>query len=128
MKSLNSIFAFLVPLLSMLITFCIFLIIDNIVDNYKNKISKDYSIVIVATTTLNKKSLNELAGIKIENIQLLPNEKIIENIKTNLSANSIELLRQKLPYFYQIYLETFPTSTDLEAIKKTLLSNKDIKQ
>jgi len=127
MKSLKSIFAFLVPLLSMLITFCIFLIIDNIVDNYKSKISKDYSIVVVAISELDKNTLNELAGIKIQNIELLSNDKIIDNIKTNLSANSIELLRQKLPYFYQIYLETFPTSADLEIIKQTLLSNKDIK-
>ena len=43
---------------------------------------------------LKKESLNELVGIKVENIQLLPNEKIIENIKSNLSDNSIELLRQ----------------------------------
>ncbi len=57
----------------------------------------------------------------------MPNEKIIENIKSNLSDNSIELLRQKLPYFYQIYLEIFPTSSELEVIKKTLLSNKDVK-
>ena len=104
MKSLKAIFAFFVPLLAMLITFCIFLLIDNIVDNYKNKISRDYSIVLVATNPIKKESLNELAGIKVENIQLLPNEKIIENIKSNLSDNSIELLRQKLPYFYQIYL------------------------
>ena len=127
MKSLKAIFAFFVPLLAMLITFCIFLLIDNIVDNYKNKISRDYSIVLVATNPINKESLNELAGIKVENIQLLPNEKIIENIKSNLSDNSIELLRQKLPYFYQIYLEIFPTSSELEVIKKTLLSNKDVK-
>ena len=88
MKSLKAIFAFFVPLLAMLITFCIFLLIDNIVDNYKNKISRDYSIVLVATNPIKKESLNELAGIKVENIQLLPNEKIIENIKSNLSDNS----------------------------------------
>ena len=52
---------------------------------------------------------------------------LIENVKSNLSDNSIELLRQKLPYFYQVYLEIFPTSSELEVIKKTLLSNKDVK-
>jgi cell division transport system permease protein len=74
----------------MLITFCIFLLIDNIVDNYKNKISRDYSIVLVATNPIKKESLNELAGIKVENIQLYQMIKIIENIKSNLSDNSIE--------------------------------------
>lgn len=128
MKSLKAILTFLIPLLAMLITFCIFLIINNIVDNYKSKISRDYSIVIVTKNPIKKEALNELAGIKVEKIQLLPNDKIIESIKTNLSNNSIDLLKQKLPNFYQIYLEIFPTSSELEEIKNTLLSNKNIKK
>lgn len=126
MKSLKNIFAFLLPLLSMLITFTIYLLISNIVENYKSKISRDYSIIIVATNPI--KNISELAGIKVEKIQTLPNDKIIENIKSNLSNNSVELLKQKLPNFYQIYLEIFPTSTELEVIKNTLLANKDIKK
>ena len=54
MKSLKAIFAFFVPLLAMLITFCIFLLIDNIVDNYKNKIK---------FSTHNFKKKNQLKNI-----------------------------------------------------------------
>lgn len=128
MKFLKNTFAFLIPLLSMLITFSIFLLIDNVVENYKTKISRDYSIVIVTTTPMEKENISELAGIKVEKIQSLPNDKIISNIQSNLSENSIELLKQKLPNFYQIYLEIFPTSSELEEIKKTLLQNKNIKK
>ena len=78
MKFLKNIFAFLIPLLSMLITFSIFLLIDNVVNNYKSKISRDYSIIIVANTPLEKDSISELAGIKVEKIQTLPNDKITE--------------------------------------------------
>lgn len=127
MKSLKNIFAFLIPLLSMLITFTIYLMINNIVENYKSKISRDYSIVVVAINPINKEQMTKLAGINVESIQALPNEKIIANIKTNLSDNSIELLKQKLPNFYQIYLEIFPTSSELEEIKNTLLKNPNIK-
>ena len=52
MKFLKNVFAFLIPLLSMLITFSMFLLINNVVDNYKSKISRDYSIIIVANTPL----------------------------------------------------------------------------
>lgn len=128
MKSLKNIFAFLIPLLSMLITFSIYLLIDNVVDNYKSKISRDYSIVVVTHNPIEKENIGELAGIKVERIQALPNDKIIENIQSNLSDNSIELLKQKLPNFYQIYLEVFPTSSELEEIKQTLLKNKNIKK
>ena len=102
MRFLKNIFAFLIPLLSMLITFSIFLLINNVVENYKSKISKDYSIVIVTNTPLIKENISELAGIKVEKIITLPNDKIITNIKSSLSDNSIELLKQKLPNFYQI--------------------------
>lgn len=128
MKFLKNLFAFLIPLLSMLITFSIFLLINNVVENYKSKISRDYSIVIVTNTPLEKDSINELAGIKVEKIQTLPNDKIITSIKSSLSDNSIELLKEKLPNFYQIYLEIFPTSSELEEIKETLLQNKNIRK
>lgn len=128
MKFLKNIFAFLIPLLAMLIAFSIFSLIDNVVTNYKTKISTDYSIVIVTNTPLIKDSISELAGIKVEKIQTLKKDKIINNIKSNLSSNSIELLKQKLPYFYQIYLEVFPTSSELEDIKDTLLKNKNIRK
>jgi len=128
MKSLKNIFAFLIPLLSMLIAFAIYLLINNVVASYQSKISKDYSIVVVSTSVLSKEEMPKLAGINIDTIQALSNDKIIDNIKTNLSENSIELLKQKLPNFYQINLEIFPTSSELEDIKTTLLKNPNIKK
>ena len=94
MKFLKNLFAFLIPLLSMLITFSIFLLIDNVVDNYKSKISRDYSIIIVTNNPLEKDAIKELGGIKVEKIQNLPNDKIITTIQSNLSESSIELLKQ----------------------------------
>ncbi|MDD3055403.1 MAG: cell division protein FtsX [Aliarcobacter sp.] len=128
MKFLKNVFAFLIPLLSMLITFSMFLLINNVVDNYKSKISRDYSIIIVTINPLEKNAIKELAGIKVEKIQNLPNDKIISSIQSTLSDTSIELLKQRLPNFYQIYLEIFPTSSELEDIKQTLLQNKNVKK
>ena len=112
----------------MLITFSMYLLINNVVDNYKTKISRDYSIVIVTNTPLIKENINELAGITVERIQTLPKDKIINDIKSNLSTSSISLLKRKLPNFYQIYLEVFPTTSELETIKDTLLRNKNIRK
>lgn len=128
MKFLKNIFTFLIPLTAMLISFSIYLLIDNVVINYKQKISKDYSIVIVTNTPLIKENINELAGIKVEKIQTLLKDRIINNIKSNLSDTSVQLLKRKLPHFYQIYLEVFPTTTELEKIKDTLLRNKNIRK
>ncbi len=128
MKSLKHIFAFTIPLTAMLITFAIFLITNNMVQDYKVKISNDYSIVIVTYTPLDKQSLDELAGIKVKTIATLKKEQILENVQSDLSRSSLKLLKQKLPHFYQIYLEDFPTTTELFSIKEELNKNKNIKK
>lgn len=128
MKFLKNLFAFFIPLLCMLLTYSIYTLVDSVVDSYKSKISRDYSIVIVTNTPLIKDSINELAGINVEKIQTLKKDRIIDNMKSSLSKNSIQLLKQKLPHFYQIYLEVFPTSSELEEIKNTLLQNKNIRK
>ena len=46
--------------------------------------------------------------------------------KTNLSDNSIELLKQNF-LFIKFIWEIFPTSSELEEIKQTLLKNKILK-
>ena len=71
MKSLKNLFAFLIPLIAMLLTFSIYLLITNVVDNYKKKISNDYSIVIITNTPLLKDNIDKLAGIKVSKIKCL---------------------------------------------------------
>ena len=106
----------------MLITFAIFLFTTKIVDDYKLKISNDYSILVISNTPIIKKDIDEFANIKVKNIELLKKDTIINNMKNRLSATSIELLQRKLPYFYKIYLQEYPTISQLEAIKEELRS------
>ena len=70
MKSLKNIFTFVIPLTVMLITFSIYLLTNNIVNNYKKAISNDYSIVIITHTPLIKEDFNTIAGIKVDRINM----------------------------------------------------------
>jgi cell division transport system permease protein len=128
MKFLKNIFAFIVPLTAMLISFLIYLFASNILENYRIKIANDYSIVIVTNTPLVKEEITKLGGINVEKIITLEKEKIINDIKNDLSSTSIELLKQKLPFFYKIQLEVFPTTSELNIIKDTLYQNKNIRK
>lgn len=128
MKSLKSILTFVVPLTVMLITFAIYLITNNVVNDYKKKISSDYSIVIVTHTPIEKEKFNSIADIKVNKINTLDKKNIIANIKSNLSQNSIELLNQRLPHFYEIHLDVFPTTIELKKIRADLLKDKNIKR
>lgn len=127
MKYLKNLSAFFIPLFSMLCAFSIYLIIDNVVDNYKEKISKDYSIVVVSKKPLVKENIN-ISGITVKELEALDKDKIVDNFKSNLSNNSIKLLKNRLPHFYKVYLESFPTTSEINKIKEYLLQNKNIKE
>lgn len=127
MKSLKNILAFVIPLTSMLITFIIYLFTHSVIDDYKDNISNDYSIVIVANTPIIKENFDKLANIEVVRINTLNKNRIIKNIKNDLSKDSLMLLKSKLPFFYKIHLERFPTSTELLQIQKELKSDKNIK-
>ncbi|AXX86872.1 cell division protein FtsX [Malaciobacter marinus] len=128
MKFLKNILAFVIPLSAMLITFTLYLFAQNTVNQYKKKISNDYSIVVITNTPLIKENINKLSNINVNRIVTLKKEEIIDDIKSNLSDTSIKLLRQKLPNFYKIHLEEFPTTTELNNIKDELYKNKNIRK
>ncbi|MEA3554697.1 MAG: cell division protein FtsX [Campylobacterota bacterium] len=126
MKHLKSFFSFTIPLIIMLITFSIYLLVNKVVDNYKDNITNDYSIMVIANTPM--ATLDYISGIKVKEIKILEKEKIIKDVKKNLSESSLKLLKNKLPHFYQVYLEEFPTTFKLEQIRKELLTISNVKR
>lgn len=119
--------SFSAPLVIMLFTFAIFISISKIVSNYEQSINNDYSIVVVSTSPLIESKIKELSSINLKEIVYLKREKILNDLQSNLSKGSFELLQKKLPYFYTIHLEQFPTSSLLKQIKIDLKTLSGIK-
>jgi len=126
MKHLKSFFSFTFPLVVMLLMFAIYLIVTKVVSNYKENIINDYAIVVISNTPLG--TIDELAGIDVKEIVPLSRKKIIKNVQQNLSDTAIDLLEKKLPYFYKIYLDDFPTIVKLQEIRKELKKISNIKK
>ncbi len=119
MKAFNRFFSFSIPLIAILLSYSIYIALDKAVTTYKNTIASDYSIVVVSSSELLKSQL-ENQDINIKTLEQLNNNKLISKLKDKLSPRSIELLNQKLPYFYKIYLNNFPTTFRLNSITKQL--------
>ncbi len=128
MKYLKSLFSFVLPLLTVLISFLVFILLNDVINNYEKKISSDYSIVIVTHTPFNKDSISSVGGVSIKSIETLDKDSIIRNFKNKLSPNSLNLLKKKLPFFYKIHLKRYPTKTELERAIPQLKSIKNIKR
>lgn len=126
MRPLNSFFSFIVPLMVLLLTFAIYLGMNKVVVKYKQDIANDYSIVIITKTPLIK--FNKIAGVNIKDIEIIHRENIIKGIKNKLSQSSLNMLKVRLPYFYKLHLQDFPTTRKLKEIKTALQKIKNIKQ
>ena len=126
MKHLKSFISFTFPHIVMLFMFSIYLLINYVAKEYKQSIIHDYSIVVISNTPMVK--IDQIAGMKIRSIDPISREKIISDVKRNLSKTSIDLLNNRLPYFYKIYLTTFPSTYKLAEIKKELTSITSIKK
>jgi len=126
MKLLKSFLSFTFPLIIMLFIFSIYLLVDKVVNSYKHSIANDYAIVVITNTPFI--DIDELADIKVKDIESLSRTKIIDGVKENLSTSSLDLLNKKLPYFYKIHLEEFPTTRKLEQIRKELKQMTNIKR
>jgi cell division transport system permease protein len=119
MKHLKPLLAFVFPLIMMLSSFSIYLLVNKMVNNYKQNITSDYSIIVVSSKQINK--VKDLPGIKIANIEQIDRNKIIGDIKNSLSKSSLSSLNKKLPYFIKLYLEEFPTTNELESLNNKLM-------
>ena len=126
MKLLKSFLSFTFPLIIMLFIFAIYLLVDKVVNSYKNSIANDYAIVVITNTPFI--DIDSLAGIRVKDVEQLSRNKIIEGVKESLSGSSLDLLNKKLPYFYKIHLEEFPTTLKLEQIRDELKQMTNIKR
>ncbi|QOG11168.1 FtsX-like permease family protein [Arcobacter sp. FWKO B] len=128
MKFLKNFISFCIPLITMLFALTIFTIVSQAVDTYKEKIRSDYSIVIITKTPLANDNINQLGGISVEKIVPMDRAKILASFKNRLTQNSLNFLDQRLPYFYQVYLQEFPSTYQLEQIIEELKGKPSIYQ
>ena len=128
MKTLKSFLFFVIPLIIVLISLSTYSNISKVINEYKQTIINDYAIMIVANEPIDKSDIISINDIKIKDIKNLERDIIVENLKDELPENSLGQLKEKLPYFYQIYLIDYPSSIELKYIENELKKLQKIKR
>ncbi len=125
--SLNRFFSFSLPLIIMLFSFSIYISISKMITTYETTINNDYSIVLVTTTPITQDVIKKGISFNVKNLKTLSREQILADLRDDVTDGSFALLQTKLPYFYTLSLQEFPTSSSLEKLKKELLSIRGMK-
>ena len=127
MKSLKNHLSVIFPLFVLLFSLQFALMSDKIVKSFTQRLTNDYSIVIVAPKKLDEAVLmSKVRGIK--SIKEISSKKILDRLKGNISSKNISLLKVALPKFYSIKLKSFPDLKEIEEIKNKLLKTKMVKK
>ncbi|BCX79748.1 cell division protein FtsX [Campylobacter sp. 19-13652] len=120
MRSIKNHLGFILPLVALLFAVQFSILADNILSEYKNLMSKDYNIVIVSSKKL---TIDDLKSSIKEALALdeIDNDKIISKLNGEISSKNLGLLKNALPNFYSLKLNSFVNSKRLEGIRANLL-------
>ncbi len=118
--NLKRFLSFSLPLIIMLFSFAIYISISKMIEKYETFITNDYSIVIVTSAPVTQEDIKKYTSIDLKELKPLPRDQILKDLKNEVSDGSYALLEVKLPYFFTISLNKFPTSSALEKIKNEL--------
>ncbi len=127
MKSLKNHISLIIPLFAILFALEFYFIVDKAIHYYESKLSKDYSIIVVANKKL---SIEEMRVYEpdIASLQELDSSLVIKRLKASGIEVDYNELRNFLPKFYKISLRSFPSSQKLIQLRNKLLKVEGIKR
>ena len=123
MKYLKNHIFLIFALVSILFSIETYLVFNKIVSTYEEKIAKNYTMIVVSKTKIDKLQFDNIS--KIEQINI---KNSLENIKKELKSFDVDKIKATLPYFYKLHFKRFPTPMELRNIEISLLKNPNIKK
>lgn len=125
MKSLKNHFSLILALFSILFAIQIFLINDRALKAYEEKLSSNYSMIVVANATISDDEFKKYSS-NISSVEELSADEIISKLQENISKKNLELLKVSMPKFYRIHLKLFPSPSEIKKLASAFLKNSSI--
>jgi len=125
MKSLKNHISVIIPIFVMLFSFQFSFMLEKVVKKYEDILSNDYSIVVVALSSLDTDKIKK--NIKdIKSIEEISTKKILSKLEGDFSKANLALLKATLPKFYSVKLKSFPSSSQMQKLSQRLMNFKKI--
>ena len=111
--------ALIIPLLALLFSFESIMLVNRAVSKHENKLSDNYSIVIASQNALTLDKIQSFIR-EAKELKAVTPDYMMNELRKDLSRESIETLQRELPFFYSLKLSTFPDEERLQKINATL--------
>ncbi|RDU61001.1 cell division FtsX domain-containing protein [Helicobacter marmotae] len=111
--------ALIIPLLALLFSLESIMLVNRAVNKHENKLSDNYSIVIASKNALTLDKIQNFIR-EAKEVKAITPDYMMNELKKDLSRQSLETLQRELPFFYSLKLSIFPDEERLQKINATL--------
>ncbi|MDD2266129.1 cell division protein FtsX [Sulfuricurvum sp.] len=122
MKSLKNHISLIIALFTVLFAVQIYVAVDRTIAAYETNLKNDYSIIVVsnkAFTPVEFKAMDTL----IERSEAIATDQVLNRLQGEMTQKNLDLLKLTLPKFYRLYLNRFPTPSEIQNLQKRLQKN-----
>ena len=127
MKFIKNHLMFILPLMAILLGIEFFLVFERTTDTYEKGLKDGYSMFVVTKKPMELSAFQALND-HISGTKLIKRENIVAEVTKGVSQSTSEEILAVLPYFYNLGLDSYLQTSELEKIKKDLLSNENVKK
>lgn len=111
--------ALIIPLLALLFSLESIMLVNRAVSKHENKLSDNYSIVIASKNVLTLDKIQSFIR-EAKELKAITPDYMMNELRKDLSRESLETLQRELPFFYSLKLSVFPDEERLQKINTTL--------
>ncbi len=127
MKSLKSHFSLIAALFTILFTIQVYQILDRSISSYEENLRANYSMVVIATSTLDEGPIKARFPL-VRSLDEISPDKVIKRLEKDMDKTSLGLLRATIPKFYKLSLEHYPQPEEVDMLSSKLMNLKSIKK
>lgn len=127
MKFIKNHLMFILPLMAILLGIEFYLVFERTTNTYEKGLKEGYSMFVVTKEPMELSAFKALND-HISATELIKRENIVAEITKGVSKSTGEEIMAALPYFYNLGLDSYLQTSELEEIKKDLLSHNNVKK
>ena len=118
---------FILPLMAILLGIEFYLVFDRTTDSYEKGLKEGYSMLVVTKEPMEISAFIAL-NKHISQSKKIKREEIISEVIKGVSETNSKKILKALPYFYNLSLDEYLHTSELEKIKKDLKSHANVKR
>jgi len=127
MKFIKNHLMFILPLIAILLGLEFNLVFERATNSYEKTLAEGYTMLIVSKKPIRLTTFQAL-NRHVATVKQIDRSSIVSKVEKDVSQSSLDEILTILPYFYNLSLDSYMKTSELEEIKKDLISNKNIKR